>query len=76
MVSYLAENKSELLAIRMPLSFWLQGGDYMIIFFLTYAVLAVFGLSLVGSMSAQVSKPSAKARFQPMSSTSRAVPVR
>jgi hypothetical protein len=39
----------------------------MIVFFLTYAVLAALGLSLVGSMSAQVSKPSAKARFQPMS---------
>jgi hypothetical protein len=61
MVSYLAENKSELLAIRMPLS--LQG-DEMIIFFLTYAVLAVLGLSLVGSTSAQVPKPSAKAGFQ------------
>jgi hypothetical protein len=48
----------------------------MIIFFLTYAVLAVLGLSLVGSMSAQVSKPSAKARFQPVSSRSRAIPVR
>jgi|HubBroStandDraft_6_1064221.scaffolds.fasta_scaffold171246_2 hypothetical protein len=48
----------------------------MIIFFLTYAVLAVLGLSLVGSMRAQVSKPNAKARLQPMSSRSRAVPVR
>jgi hypothetical protein len=75
MVSYLAENKSELLAIRMPLSLVARGDD-MIIFFLTYAVLALVGLSLVGSMSAQVSKPSAKARFQPMSSTSRTVPVR
>lgn len=44
----------------------------MIIFFLTYAVLAMLGLSLVGSAGAQVSKPSAKARVQPMSSTSRA----
>jgi hypothetical protein len=75
MVLYLAENKSELLAIRMPLSLVARRDD-MIIFFLTYAVLALLGLSLVGSMSAQVSKPSAKARFQPMSSTSRAVPVR
>jgi hypothetical protein len=75
MVSYLAENKSELLAIRMPLSLVARRDD-MIIFFLTYAVLALLGLSLVGSMSAQVSKPSAKARFQPMSSTSRAAPVR
>ena len=62
MVSYLAENKRELLAIRMPLSL-VARRDYMIIFFLAYAVLAVFGLSLVGSMSAQVSKPSAKARL-------------
>jgi hypothetical protein len=48
----------------------------MIIFFLTYAVLAVLGLSLVGSTSAQVAKPNAEAGFQPMSSRSRAVPVR
>jgi hypothetical protein len=47
----------------------------MIIFVLTYAVLAVLGLSSVGSMSAQVSKPTAKARVQPISSTSRAGPV-
>jgi hypothetical protein len=66
MVSYLAENKSELLAVRMPLSLVARRDD-MIIFFLTYAVLALLGLSLVGSMGAQVSKPSAKARFQPMS---------
>ena len=62
MVSYLAENKSELLAIGMPLSLVARRDD-MIIFFLTYAVLALLGLSLVGSMSAQVSKPSAKARL-------------
>jgi hypothetical protein len=48
----------------------------MIIFVLTYAVLALLGLSLMGSMSAQIHKSSAKARFQPMSSTSRAVPLR
>jgi hypothetical protein len=48
----------------------------MIIFVLTYAVLALLGLSLVGSMSAQTPKPSAKARFQLMPSTSRAVPLR
>ena len=48
MVSYLAENKSELLAIRMPLSLVARRDD-MIIFFLTYAVLALLGLSLVGS---------------------------
>jgi hypothetical protein len=48
----------------------------MVIFVLTYAILALLALSLVGSMSAQVSKPSDKARFHSASSTSRAVPVR
>jgi len=49
----------------------------MIIFVLTYAVLALLGLSIVGSLSFQIHKPgepSAKARSQPMSLTSRAVP--
>jgi hypothetical protein len=48
----------------------------MVIFVLTYAILALLALSLVGSMSAQVSKASAKARLHPVSSASRAVPVR
>jgi hypothetical protein len=74
--SYLAEKKRELLAIRVPLFVLRRQEDDMIIFVLTYAVLALLGLSLVGSMSAQIPKPSAKARFQPMPSTSRAVPVR
>ena len=38
----------------------------MVVFVLTYAVLALLGLSLVGSLSPQVPKPSVKARFQPM----------
>jgi hypothetical protein len=42
MVSYLAEKKSELLAIRMPLIVLVARRDDMIVFFLTYAVLAAF----------------------------------
>ena len=76
MVSYLAEKKRDLLAIRVPLYVLGCKEDEMIIFILTYAVLALLGLSLVGSMSAHTPQPSAKARFQPMSSTSRAVPLR
>ena len=63
MASYLAEKKSELLAMPHASIVLVARRDDMIVFFLTYAVLAVFGLSLVGSMSAQVSKPSAKARL-------------
>jgi hypothetical protein len=37
----------------------------MIIFVLTYAILALLSLSLVGSTSAKIPKPSAKVRFQP-----------
>ncbi len=48
----------------------------MVIFVLTYAVLALLGLSLVGSKGANIPKPSARARFQLMSSTSRVVPLR
>ncbi len=49
----------------------------MIVFVLTYAILALFGLSLVGSLSAEIRKPIAKAgRFEPMPSASRVVPVR
>jgi hypothetical protein len=47
----------------------------MIVFVLTYAILAVLALSSVGSMSAQVSKQSAKPHFAPVSSTSRPGPV-
>jgi hypothetical protein len=42
----------------------------MVIFVLTYATLALLTLSFVGSVSTQVSRPSAKARVQPPSSTS------
>ena len=48
----------------------------MVIFVLTYAILALLSLSFVASVSTQVSKPSAKARVEPLSSTSRAAPVR
>jgi hypothetical protein len=46
----------------------------VIIFFLTYAVLALLGLSFVGSVGTRVSKPSAKARVHPLSSMSGAAP--
>jgi hypothetical protein len=46
----------------------------MIVFVLTYAVLALLGLSLVGSMSAEIREPSAKAtQFQSARPASRAV---
>jgi hypothetical protein len=46
------------------------------IFVLTYAVLALLGLSLVGSMSAEIREPSARTtQFQPVPSASRAVPA-
>ena len=46
----------------------------MIVFVLTYAVLALLGLSLVGSMSAEIREQSARAtQFQSAPSASRAV---
>jgi hypothetical protein len=47
----------------------------MIVFVLTYAVLALLGLSLMGSMSAEIRGPSGRAtQFQPAPSAFRAVP--
>jgi hypothetical protein len=47
----------------------------MIVFVLTYAVLALFGLSLVGSLRAEIREATARAtKFQPAPSASRAVP--
>ena len=47
----------------------------MIVFVLTYAVLALLGLSLVGSVSAEIREPSVRAtQFQRAPSASRAVP--
>ena len=46
----------------------------MIVFVLTYAVLALLGLSLVGSMSAEIRESSARAtQFEPAPSASRAI---
>lgn len=47
----------------MPLCVLGREEDDMIIFVLTYAVLALLGLSLVGTMNAQTPKPSAKVAF-------------
>ena len=47
----------------------------MIVFVLTYAVLALLGLSLVGSLRAEIREASARAtQFEPAPSASRAVP--
>jgi hypothetical protein len=47
----------------------------MIVFVLTYAVLALLGLSLVGSLRAEIREASARVtQFQPAPSASRAVP--
>lgn len=37
----------------------------MIIFVVTYAIMALLSFSLAGSASAKIPKPSAKVRFQP-----------
>ena len=37
----------------------------MVIFVLTYAILALLSFSLVGSTSAKIPKPSTKVHFQP-----------
>src|SRR5215469_3871269 len=44
---------------------WLsgEGGDEMAVFFLTYAVLALLVVSLIGSAKAQMGKPRPKAGF-------------
>ena len=46
----------------------LSGGDEMIVFFLTYVVLALLIVSLMGSIDAQMRKPRPKAGFQRMPS--------
>jgi len=48
----------------------------MAVFFLTYAILALLVVSLMGSINAQMRKPRPKAGFQRMPSKSRVVPTR
>jgi hypothetical protein len=50
-----------LLVICVPLRLVARGRYEMIVFVLSYAVLALLGLSLVGSVSAEIREPRARA---------------